>query len=120
MSALENVLSRLNRVRKCGNGYEAQCPAHDDGENSLTVGEGSDEKVLLRCHKGCSTEEIVAELGLKMSDLFPDRGGIGYTPVSDATVPPAGLTVEAYAKAKGLPVEFLTRSRSSLSICGNH
>ena len=83
------------------------CPAHEDRNPSLSVSQGNDGRVLVKCHAGCENEQVVTALGLGMSDLFADRGGIGYTPVPGATAPPAGLTVEAYAKAKGLPVEFL-------------
>jgi DNA-binding transcriptional ArsR family regulator len=35
------------------------------------VSEGADGSVLLHCHAGCSPEQIVAAIGLTMSDLFP-------------------------------------------------
>jgi hypothetical protein len=42
---------------------------------SLTVAEGDDGRILLRCHAGCETGAILAELGLELRDLFPDQPG---------------------------------------------
>ena len=67
--------------------------------------------MLVKCHAGCSAEEIVAELGLEMRDLFdlPLRGeGPSSTPRSTAHLhTPPDLSVEAYARAKGLEPDFL-------------
>jgi hypothetical protein len=59
---------------KTSNGYEAHCPAHHDEHKSLSISEGDDGKVLLKCHAGagCSFEQIVAELGLDQRDLFAE------------------------------------------------
>jgi len=46
-----------------------QCPAHDDLKPSLSVGLGS-KGVLIKCHAGCRTEDVVSALGLGMRDLF--------------------------------------------------
>src|SRR5688572_17131765 len=53
--------------------YKARCPSHDDRNPSLAVSSGSDGRVLLKCHTGCSTESIVRDLGLEMKDLFEPR-----------------------------------------------
>lgn len=74
---LDRILNLLQRVKQRSDGshWDAQCPAHDDKHPSLSVGLGEDNRVLLKCHKGCSAESIVGALGLKMADLFenPDR-----------------------------------------------
>lgn len=49
------------------------CPAHVDTEASLTLTDGND-RALIKCHAGCSTEEVVIAAGLKMSDLFYGDG----------------------------------------------
>lgn len=49
-----------------------QCPAHADTSPSLTVTDAKD-RVLLNCKAGCSTEDVVAALGLQMSDLFDEE-----------------------------------------------
>jgi hypothetical protein len=50
--------------------YTALCPAHEDRSASLSVGGGADGRALVYCHRGCTTGEIVAALGLSVSDLF--------------------------------------------------
>src|SRR6266581_4076355 len=71
---IDEFVARLNGARPSGPGqWAALCPAHDDRNPSLSVSTGDDGRVLLRCFAGCSAEQIVAALGLEMSDLFPDR-----------------------------------------------
>ena len=70
--ALSNVLSRLKGVKRCGNGWQAFCPAHNDRKPSLKVDEGEGGKVLVKCFAGCRTEDIVAAIGLNMSNLYPE------------------------------------------------
>lgn len=49
------------------------CPAHDDTTPSCSVGLGDDGRALISCFKGCSAAEIVVNVGLTMSQLFPGR-----------------------------------------------
>ena len=90
MTAREFV-SRLEHVIKTANGYTARCPAHDDHNNSLSVGEGQDGRVLLKCFAGCTPEAIVETMGLNMSDLFADSAKRG-----NGTSKPMGKIVETY------------------------
>jgi hypothetical protein len=71
--ALARVLARLSSVQKSGAGFTAKCPAHDDRQASLSVGEGCDGRVLLYCHAGCTIHDIVASLGVELRDLFAER-----------------------------------------------
>jgi hypothetical protein len=80
MTALEIVLARVERARKSGKGYVAQCPVskHQDWHPSLSIGEAKDGKVLLKCHAGCGFADIVSALNLTAQDLFPQvTGGEG-------------------------------------------
>lgn len=87
MTAVDRVCSRLERVRKSGSGWTARCPAHEDGSPSLSIGEGDDGRVLLRCHAGCTTEAIVAAIGLELRDLFAESGGGGVIPTRSPATP---------------------------------
>jgi hypothetical protein len=70
-SPIDKVLHRLEEVKSTGPGkWKALCPAHDDKRPSLSIKEAEDHKVLLKCWSGCGASEIVAALGLSMSDLF--------------------------------------------------
>ena len=107
---VESLLARLEGVRRQGGFYRAFCPAHDDRKTpNLDVKEGEDGRVLLLCRAGCSTEEVVDALGLKMRELFSSggHGGGEEGAVSGPHPTPLSCTLEAYAGAKRLPVEFL-------------
>ncbi len=69
---LEQVLSHLKGVRASMRGWRACCPAHADRKPSLSIGQGEQGQVLLKCFAGCSLERIVEAIGLTMTDLFPD------------------------------------------------
>lgn len=58
------------RPRKSGDGWAARCPAHEDKQASLSIHEGEDGRVLVKCHAGCDMESILAELELEARDLF--------------------------------------------------
>jgi putative DNA primase/helicase len=62
-------LNHFQRVQKHGNYFSCQCPAHDDQKNSLSVSLDTD-KILVKCHAGCNTADVLKAAGLKMSDLF--------------------------------------------------
>lgn len=94
-----SVLSRLKRIQKTKSGYLALCPAHNDKERSLSISEGEDWRILLKCFAGCSVEEIVRSIGLKMSDLFP----------KEQAEERDGLTLSQYAEYKKLPIDFLQK-----------
>jgi len=64
---IQRVISKLTDFKR----GMALCPAHEDTNRSLSVSEGDDGRVLLRCHANCKTEDIVSALGLSMADLFP-------------------------------------------------
>jgi hypothetical protein len=72
---LNLFLSNLQGVSPSAKGYAANCPAHGDRNPSLSIDQGSDGRILLHCHAGCSAQAVVGALGLSMSDLFPSRNG---------------------------------------------
>lgn len=92
-----DVLGRLEKVKPNGSGWMACCPAHEDRTPSLSVSEGSDGRVLLKCFAGCSPEAIAGAIGLQVKDLFAD----------DTLPPRRGMTVGELATLKQLPESFL-------------
>ncbi len=68
----ELLLSKLHGVKRNGKGWKAQCPSYDDRTPSLSVAKGDDGQALVRCHTGCSPQDVVAAVGLTLRDLFPD------------------------------------------------
>ncbi len=86
----------------------AFCPAHDNTKTpALSVSRG-DDRILVNC-KGanCTAETITAALGLKLADLFYEQRGKGNGTAPTAPKPRPSLTLEAFAKAKGLELDFL-------------
>ena len=71
---VENLISLLD-AKRSGNGWIAPCTAHDDHEPSLSLSEGADGRALLMCHAGCTTDAVLAKLGLTMADLFVKPAG---------------------------------------------
>jgi len=51
----------------------ARCPAHDDGRPSLSVDRGRTRDVVVKCFAGCSADAVMDALGLRWSDLGPDK-----------------------------------------------
>lgn len=59
-------IARRLHGRKSGDGYVARCPAHDDGNPSLSL-RVVHGKLLVHCHAGCDQRAVIAaldELGL--------------------------------------------------------
>ena len=68
----EKLIPRLDGVIEIRSGtWKALCPAHDDRSPSLSIKEVDGGMLLVHCHAGCDTEEVVSALGLTLSDLFP-------------------------------------------------
>ncbi len=130
MSTADNLLQRLDRVRRTGaETWVACCPAHDDKRPSLSIRETADGRVLLHCWTGCSAGEIVAAVGLELSDLFPPRERAPHEhrfpgerrpfPAADAlrgvAVEALLVAVAAAQLAKGDPLSDSDRARLSVA-----
>lgn len=80
MKALEHILWHT-RARPSGpNRWQGLCPAHEDRSPSLSIRLTPEGTVLLYCFAGCSTESILAALGLEWQDLFPEGEGRAWRP----------------------------------------
>ena len=95
MTPIELVLSKVEDAQKTSNGWDVLCPAHEDRKQSLSISEGDEGKVLLKCHKGCATKTILDAMGLAWRDVFPPDNGASL-----------GAEVEAYTytDAQGQPL----------------
>lgn len=70
---MEQILSRLDRVRQQGDKYMACCPVHKDKTPSMMVTDKGD-KITMYCF-GCGAKgpEIIKALGLPMSLIFKEN-----------------------------------------------
>jgi hypothetical protein len=64
-----SVLSYLEDVVDVESGWSARCPSHKDRVRSLSVRHVND-KTLVKCHKGCTVEEILEAIGQPKQILF--------------------------------------------------
>ena len=83
---VKDLLSLLETVKQSGNGWTARCPAHDDRKPSLSVGVGTDGRILVHCHAGCEIEAICRELEIEQRDLFPATTDHGHSPRQEPSV----------------------------------
>ena len=62
ITKLRDILPLLKNVRPALNGYTGRCPSHFDTKNSLALAENEEGVLRLKCHAGCSTEKVMADL----------------------------------------------------------
>ncbi len=68
---LQQLGQKLHNFKQIGqNQWYAICPCHDDKKPSLSISLGNDNRILMKCHAGCKTEDICRSLSISMSDLF--------------------------------------------------
>ena len=67
---LNEIINVFQGAKSIGqNSFQVKCPAHRDDKASLTVTE-EDNKILMHCHAGCDTANILSAVGLTEKDLF--------------------------------------------------
>ena len=70
---LTELLSRLDGVQRKHGYHIARCPAHDDSQPSLSITEGRDGRVVMKCHGGCDFDSILGALHLDQGALSGER-----------------------------------------------
>jgi len=98
--SIDQFLAHLVGVRQTEpRQWMARCPvpAHSDHKASLAI-RLDGNKILVHCHAGCRTEDVVRVLGLTMRDLFLDELKHEEN---------EGVTLPQLARAKGIDVERL-------------
>lgn len=81
---LNKIVAQLRGVMRSGANLVAMCPAHDDKRQSLSLGVNEKGDVLVKCHAGCATEDVVKAIGMTMAYLFADGSSV---PVPDISRP---------------------------------
>jgi 5S rRNA maturation endonuclease (ribonuclease M5) len=67
---IADLVRQLDAKQK-GDGWIALCPAHEDHDPSLSIGEGKNGRILLKCLGGCDVKAVLERLGLTFKDLYP-------------------------------------------------
>lgn len=76
LSDFNDVLCRFDGLHlRSEHEAMALCPAHDDQNPSLSI-KAEDGKLLLKCFAGCTNEQVVAAMDLKLSDLYAGDGEV--------------------------------------------
>ena len=108
---------------RVGGGCMARCPEHDDKTPSLSIRQGRDGKVLVRCHAGCEQAAVIAALRSRglwdtaPADISAKNAGHGQTSQTSANTDERKRTAFALKLwcASGVstetPVEVYLRSR---------
>jgi 5S rRNA maturation endonuclease (ribonuclease M5) len=71
----EILLPKLEGVVQLSGYWKALCPAHEDRTPSMTIGRGTSQPIVIRCHAGCDSADILAKLGLTWAELCEPREG---------------------------------------------
>ena len=74
METINQTFNRIVEQTKAtstgsGGQYSGLCPAHNDRSPSLSL-TLTEDRILIKCHSGCSINEICSGFGIKKSDLF--------------------------------------------------
>ena len=77
MANLATLRAAFPTVRNSLDGWHARCPCHEDQGASLSIYPRRYSKTLVYCPVGCSTENVVAAVGLTTEDLFPGQRNPG-------------------------------------------
>lgn len=56
------IIANALSGRKTGTCWMALCPAHHDRQPSLSIRDGNQGRVLVRCHAGCDQRDVIAIL----------------------------------------------------------
>ena len=83
-----------------GTGYTSRCPAHADRNPSLSLTAGDRQPVILKCHAGCTYDEIVTALHLERP------APLGAQSLGD---PVAVYNYDTYEVCRFSPKRFLQR-----------
>ena len=76
MIDIDDFLGRFEGVKGGNNQWQARCPCRNDDENPSLAIAYKDERILVNCFRGanaCNVQEICAEVGVSLNDLFPDK-----------------------------------------------
>jgi len=122
------TLARALGGRRAGRQWMAPCPSHDDSQPSLSIRDGDNGKVLVRCHAGCDQALVIVELRVRC--LWDDAHVCPRPPVAKRTqrhftafaakdeserttaavrlwrsaVPAAGTPAEIYLHSRGIGI----------------
>lgn len=75
---IHRVLAQIKNVHQSDSeSWTGYCPIHEGSggthTNSLSIAAPDDGRILIKCHNGCDSKEIVYALGFTWTDMFPPK-----------------------------------------------
>jgi len=134
MSSAETI-SRALGGKRSGKNWLCRCPAHNDRNPSLSVTDGSNGKLLVKCWSGCDGRDVLTALrarGLlgdnigaeqaqkfsnhhKTHDIAGDNSALEWSARAEniwrATIPIIGTPAETYLRGRGCIIPDCTDLR---------
>lgn len=107
---VEALRAQGYKPRKSGKGFRAHCPGREDRNPSLSVTRAADGSAILKDYGNQRTaKEILAALGFTPAPHVrtPAKSSAQMHTSTHPSSGIPGLTLEQYAQAKKLPVDFL-------------
>jgi hypothetical protein len=83
----EELAARFASAKPTRDGWSIKCPVHDDRVASVSLSVGADGRLLLYCHAGCRTPDLLAAVGLTVADLFDESPLAALPPLHNANQP---------------------------------
>ena len=83
----EELAARFASAKPTRDGWSIKCPVHDDRVASVSLSVGADGRLLLYCHAGCRTPDLLAAVGLTVADLFDEAPLAAPRPLHNANQP---------------------------------
>ncbi len=66
-----DLAARVPGAHVVPGGYRAPAPCHGSRGLSLSIRDGRDGRILVRCFAGCALDDVTRALGIHVVDLFP-------------------------------------------------
>lgn len=83
---IDLLLPRLERVRKFGAGWRADCPVGHTSRGALSIAVADPGHVILHCFACGEIGPVLAALNLQVADLFPRRDIANLPPIERARI----------------------------------
>ncbi|MCC7035724.1 MAG: toprim domain-containing protein [Alphaproteobacteria bacterium] len=113
MSQAEIIAKALSGERRIGSGWMVRCPMHNDRTPSLSLADGENGRLLVKCFAGCDARSILGflqECGLPDNSTFASTTLTHPAPLSwsqradtifKASLPIRGTLAEKYLLGRG-------------------
>lgn len=112
-TSAQELASAIPRSRRCGSGFMASCPVHQDRTPSLSIRDG-DKAIILKCFsRDCSYAEIMAAIGGQVVPALEQKPAERKAPSTDKVIQ---IWSESAPVSKDDPVWLYLRETRKLAL----